>query len=70
MCYLVVKNLILRLHTSHKRVLSQIIISTAILLVGPLNLLLEGLNVGRKQTMKLECFALLLCKRRAFIELA
>ena len=45
--YLVEENLILFFHTRHECILRQGILSTAVLLVGPLYLLVQCLDIGR-----------------------
>lgn len=68
--HLVVQNLILRLHARQESILSQVILSTAVLLVSTLNLLIQVLDIGRKQAMELEGCALFVWKGGAFVELA
>lgn len=56
--YPVVQHLVLRLHARHEGVLGQVIAAAAVLLIGTLDLLLESLDVRRKQSIQLEGGAL------------
>lgn len=55
--YSVVEDLVLLLHTRHEGVLGEVVRTRAVLGICALDLLIEGLNIGRKKAMKLECIA-------------
>lgn len=67
--YPVIQNFILRFHTRRKRILSQVIGLTAVLLIGTLGLFIERLHVRRQQAMQTECMALFLGKGRTLVEI-
>lgn len=67
--YLVVQHLVLRLHAGHEGILGQVVAATAVLLVGTLDLFLEGLDIRRQQSMQLEDGALFLRESGALVEL-
>lgn len=69
MTNLVVQHLILRLHARHESILGQVITTTAVLLVGALDLFVESLDIRREQSMQLERGALIAREGRALVEL-
>lgn len=64
---LVVQDIVLRLHTSHEGVLGQVICRAGVLLIGPLHLLVQRLDIGRQKAAQLEGLSLVVGEGRAFI---
>jgi hypothetical protein len=67
--YLVVENSVLLFHTGHESVLGERFMSTAVLLIGSFNLILQTLYIGWKKSMKFEGFPLFVGKCRTLIEI-
>lgn len=67
--YLVVQDLILRSHARQKGVLSQVVPPAAELLVSPLDLLVQRLDVWRQEAAEPELFPLGLREGGALVEL-
>lgn len=67
--YAVVQDFILLFHARHKGVLGQIIGPRAVLRIGALDLLIEGLYMRRKKSLETKCLALLLGKGTSSVEI-
>ena len=65
--YSIVEHLVLILHASHESVLGQGVVAAAVLLISPLHLFLQCLNVGWQQAVQFEIPSLICRECRAFI---